>query len=110
MATALPPTVTSDASGVATPVPTFTPVPTETPDVFPTETVAQVQVAEQVYEGGRMMWVQPAEEIWVMIVDDDGAGQWLRFRDTFVEGEDVDSDPSLVPPNGELFVPERGFG
>ncbi|MEO1442560.1 MAG: hypothetical protein AAFV33_19315, partial [Chloroflexota bacterium] len=35
-------------------IPTGAPGPTTTPNLFPTETVAQVQVAEQVFENGRM--------------------------------------------------------
>lgn len=81
----------------------------DTPSVFPTETIAQIQVAEQVYERGRMVWLQPVSQIWVMIVDEEGRGRWLRYEDTFTEGEDPEIDESLNVPEG-LLQPERGFG
>jgi len=102
----LPPTVPPQPT---TPTPTVPPSPTATLNPFPTETVAQVQVAEQVFEHGRMFWVQPAAQIWVMVVDEEGSGRWLRYQDTFVEGEDMSTDPALAPPDG-LLQPERGFG
>jgi hypothetical protein len=103
-------------TATARPQPTSTPppvatlnLPTLTPDPFPTQTVAQVQVAEQVYENGRMMWIQPVSEIWVMVDDTGNGGAWLRYEDTFIEGEDLETDPSLTPPP-ERYQPERGFG
>jgi hypothetical protein len=103
--TAATATVTATPSATATP---STPDPTSTPDPFPTPTITQIQVAEQVFEGGRMFWLEPTQEIWVMIVTDEGQGDWQIFRDTFVEG-DPESDPDLEPPEG-LLQPERGFG
>ncbi|MEM6282410.1 MAG: hypothetical protein AAF787_09485 [Chloroflexota bacterium] len=89
-------------------IPTAVPGPSATADLFPTETVAQVQVAEQVFENGRMFWVQPVSQIWVMVIDEEGRGTWLRYEDTFVEG-DPETDPSITAPEG-LIQPERGFG
>jgi hypothetical protein len=89
--------------------PTQAPVATLTPDIFPTQTVAQIQVAEQVYENGRMMWVQPVGEIWVMVIEEDGVGQWIRYTDTFDEATDPETDPDIVAPEG-FIQPERGFG
>jgi hypothetical protein len=83
--------------------------PTAAPDPSPTLTVAQVQVAEQVYENGRMMWIQPVQQIWVMVGDSEKGGSWIRYQDTFVEGQDPATDPALEPPP-ERFQPERGFG
>jgi hypothetical protein len=101
------------ASPVVTVSPTsrFTPSPqpTVTPDIFPTQTVQQIQVAEQVFEGGRMFWVGPQQQIWVAIVDGQGRGRWMRYEDTFVEGQDPENDPELTAPEG-LIQPERGFG
>ncbi|MEL7234809.1 MAG: hypothetical protein AAGK74_09955, partial [Chloroflexota bacterium] len=90
-------------------IPTGAPGPTTTPNLFPTETVAQVQVAEQVFENGRMFWVQPVSQIWVMVLDEEGSGTWLRYEDTFEEGIDSETDPAIVAPEG-LIQPERGFG
>ncbi len=81
---------------------------TPTLDPFPTPTLSQIQVAEQVFEHGRMMWIQPREQIWVMVDDGTGKGQWSTFEDVFADGES-EFDASLVPPEG-MFQPERGFG
>jgi hypothetical protein len=82
--------------------------PTATPDTRPTATVGQIQVAEQVFEHGRMLWIQPRSQIWVMEDTGQGSGKWLIFDDTFADGE-PESDPSMVPPRG-MYQPERGFG
>ena len=98
----------------ATPVPglaTFTPLPvTETPAVLqPTPTVRQIQVAEQIFEGGRMFWLQPTRQIWVMVVSREGAGEWYVYEDFFEEG-DLEFDPNIVPPDEDFKQPIRGFG
>ncbi|MEL6151662.1 MAG: hypothetical protein AAFR56_18685 [Chloroflexota bacterium] len=79
------------------------------PAGFPPVTEAEVQVAEQVFEGGRMFWVQPVNQIWVMIVDDEGTGSWLVFEDNFDESVDLEEDPDIDPPEGQ-YEPVRGFG
>lgn len=88
----------------ATSTPRFTP----TPDPRPTMTRGEIQIAEQVFENGRMFWVQPTGQLWVMIVTGEGEGTWGVYEDTFVDGE-PETDPSIVPPDG-FFQPERGFG
>jgi len=77
-------------------------------DPFPTPTLSQIQVAEQVFEHGRLMWIQPRKQIWVMVDDGSGKGTWSVFEDTFQDGES-EFDPSLIPPQG-MYQPERGFG
>lgn len=94
--TSLPPTTSTTTLATATLNP------------FPTPTLSQIQVAEQVFENGRMMWIQPREQIWVMVDDGTGKGQWSTFDDVFEEGTS-EFDASLVPPTG-MFQPERGFG
>ncbi|MEM6528010.1 MAG: hypothetical protein AAF653_06925, partial [Chloroflexota bacterium] len=79
------------------------------PSGFPPVTEAEVQVAEQVFEGGRMFWVQPVNQIWVMVVDGEGSGRWLVFDDNFVDGVDLEEDPDVDPPEGQ-YEPVRGFG
>ncbi len=105
--TASPTTEQTQATATIPPVATLD-QPTSTPDPRPTQTVDQVQVAEQVYENGRMMWIQPVQEIWVMVDTTGNGGEWLRYEDTFEEGE-PEIDPSLTPP-AKRFQPERGFG
>jgi hypothetical protein len=85
-----------------TPSVAFTP----TIDPFPTPTITQIQVAEQVFEKGRMFWLEPASQIWVLAGEDEG--QWERYEDTFEEGE-PEMDPRLNPPEG-FEQPLRGFG
>jgi len=104
-------TVEVQAVSSNTPLPpttTLTPAPSATPNVFPTPVSTQIQVAEQVFERGRMLWIQPQSKIWVMLDDGSGAGLWMVYDDTFVEGE-AENDPALVPPEG-MFQPQRGFG
>ncbi len=122
--TATPPPTDASASSVATDttapqvptaVATITVVPaTETPsvtatiDVRPTATLGQIQVAEEVFEHGRMFWIQPQEQIWVMYDNGQGSGQWQVYENTYKDGEPA-SDPSIVPPDGK-YQPVRGFG
>ncbi|NWG17067.1 MAG: hypothetical protein HXY41_10565 [Chloroflexi bacterium] len=93
-----------------TETPTISPTlqPTSTTDPRPTPTTGQIQIAEQVFEHGRMLWIQPRQQIWVMQDLEQGEGRWLVFDDTFKEGE-MESDPAIVPPTG-FYQPERGFG
>jgi hypothetical protein len=106
------PTATRRATRTPRP-PTRTPLPaspTPIPDIFPTNTVAEVQIAEQVFEHGRMFWIRHSRQIWVMLAtgDDPSNGDWFCYNDTFEEGE-MEIDPDLIPPEG-LFQPRRGFG
>lgn len=84
--------------------------PTGLPALFPTTVVADVPVAEQVFEGGRMFWIRHNRQVWVMIAseDDPNRGDWFCYYDIFVEGEQ-ELDPNLIPPDG-LYQPRRGFG
>lgn len=111
------PVGTADLTGAATPTPTLTTVPddgapdlTATPDPRPTTVLTQIQVAEQVFEGGRMFWLQPTREIWVLINDPGTTtqGTWQIYEDTFIEGE-AEIDPELTPPVDGI-QPRRGFG
>jgi len=92
--------------------PTGTPAPTMTPTFFPTQTRAQLNIAQEDFEHGFMFWVQAKKTMWVLFYDTNpnnpNAGTWESYPDTFVDGEQ-ESDPSLVPPSGQ-FQPVRGFG
>ncbi|MDZ4764593.1 MAG: hypothetical protein SGI73_08570 [Chloroflexota bacterium] len=101
-ATPPPAAPTADGAGQA-------PASTELPPGFPTPVRAQVQVAEQLYEGGRMFWLQPTGQIWVLVITGEGRGTWSVYQDNYVDGTDVATDPAIVPPEGRL-QPERGFG
>ena len=105
---------TGAAQSLATPTQelvTSTPAPTPTTDPFPTPTVGQLQVAEQPFEKGRMFWIQPRAEIWVLMADDEKQthGTWAIYQDTFLDGE-AETDPSIIPPNDDEYQPARGFG
>lgn len=75
---------------------------------FPTPTNREIYVAEQVFQRGRMLWLEPTGQIWVLIETEPGVGLWQVYEDTFVEGQ-VEFDPAIVPPEG-LYQPVRGFG
>ncbi|MBC8171740.1 MAG: hypothetical protein H7X77_08705 [Anaerolineae bacterium] len=104
-------TATTDPAQ-ATSIPTLltSPEPTEPVTELATPTFSQIQVAEQTFENGRMFWLEPIDQIWVMIEGetDKRSGVWMVFEDNFEEG-DIEIDPKLVPPEG-LLQPERGFG
>lgn len=111
------PTATvAPATATSTPEPTTTateiaPETTEEIDpsaMKPTATFTQIQVAEQLFQNGRMFWLEPTNQIWVLAETDDGIGVWTVFEDLFEEG-DLEFDPDLVPPEG-LLQPIRGFG
>jgi hypothetical protein len=99
---------------VPTPEPTATPVPptpTPLPAMFPTPVSAQLDIAEEVFQHGRMFWIRENKQIWVMVnvpPDNTAGGDWYCYNDTFVEGE-PETDPNLVPPDG-MYQPRRGFG
>ncbi|MDX1995952.1 MAG: hypothetical protein SF029_26455 [bacterium] len=83
------------------------PVPTVNP--CPTPVQNQVIVAEQAFQTGRMFYLQPQDEIWVLLNDGDGdSGTWLIEEDTFEDGMPM-FDPNIQVPEG-LFQPESGFG
>jgi len=82
------------------------------------------QAAEQIFEHGRMIWLQeiPSENdgwgkaqgptIYVLynyyVNGESTGGQFQTFDDTWTSDEQ-ESDPSIVPPEG-LYQPIRGFG
>jgi hypothetical protein len=101
-------TTTPAAPATATPNATATITPTGTPDIFPTPVVGQIFVAEQLFERGRMYWLQPIQKIWVATTDSSDQQVWFVYEDTFVDGE-TEIDPKLTPPAG-FIQPVRGFG
>lgn len=105
--TAMPTTPSATPSAEPTST-SSTPSPTPTPDPRPTPVIGQIYVADQIFERGRMFWLQPAKQIWVLSNDSSGRAVWSVYPDSFVEGM-VESDPSLTPPAG-LVQPTRGFG
>lgn len=104
------PTVTEAPSALPQPTtpPATSSAPTAIPADFPTPYITQVQVAEQLFEHGRMYWVGRVRQIWVLVITGEGRGDWYVYEDNFVEGE-PETDPALVPPEGRI-QPERGFG
>jgi hypothetical protein len=105
--------VTTASPQIASPSP-ITPSPTPTAEITatldprPTATTGQIQIAEQVFEHGRMFWIQPRQQIWVILDEGQNSGKWLVYEDTFQEGE-PELDPSIIAPEG-MYQPERGFG
>ncbi|MDZ4769044.1 MAG: hypothetical protein SGJ24_07950 [Chloroflexota bacterium] len=102
-------TATLGATIVLTPAATaVVSAATALPPTFPTPVIAQITVAEQLFEGGRMFWIQPTGQIWLLMTTQEGTGEWSIYADDFVDGE-PDLDSTLVPPDGR-YQPERGFG
>ncbi len=104
------PVPSATAGPSVTPAPAQ-PTPTPQPAGFPTNTVSEVQLAEQVFEHGRMFWIRHTRQIWVMVnvpPDNEYGGDWFCYNDTFQEGE-PEIDQKLVPPEG-MYQPRRGFG
>jgi len=114
----------TQAISSATPPPSATAIATNSPIVatpttdtlnpsvasMPTPIVTQIIVAEQVFENGRMFYIQPQDEIWVMIYADEAgtSGQWRFYPNSWEDGM-TELDTSIAPPEGQ-FQPERGFG
>jgi hypothetical protein len=81
------------------------------------------KAAEQIFEGGRMIWLQHAEPVrlWDWGTDDKDvfiilalytSGVAWPQKQTFVDAwpsNEPDSDPNIEPPTGK-FQPIRGFG
>jgi hypothetical protein len=112
--TSTPGTPARATAGIRTPTEraTATPIPTPTPTLhpaFPTPEVGTVDVAEQVFENGRMFALLDRHEIWVAILTRPNSGEWLVFKDKFKEGKTPELNPTLTPPAG-LLQPVRGFG
>jgi hypothetical protein len=89
----------------------------------PDRPAQSTQAAEQVFEGGRMIWLEHAAPLrqwgWSAEGKDDfvilvfytqgySGPAWQMFVDAWREGE-PDSDPNIVPPQG-MYQPVRGFG
>jgi hypothetical protein len=113
------PTATRSAAASPTPPPTRTAAPpscTTEPDRFeavwqqeagrlgcPAAAATQLDLAEQAFEHGQMIWDSEARQIYVLVE----AGTWQVFDDTWQEGIDPIYDPSLPSPPRQ---PQRGFG
>jgi hypothetical protein len=96
-------------SATATLTTPLAPTITPTLDPFPTPTVNQIQVAEERFQNGRMFWLRPTDQIWVMMNGTDAnSGKWSIYNNSFIDGEQ-EFDPSIVAPQN-LFQPIRGFG
>lgn len=111
--------VTATPEGFATAAPVDTVEATSEPAITPTPqvtetpansniTVRQIYVAEQPFQRGRMFWLEPIGQIWVIVETSPGFGYWQVFEDVFKEG-DAELDPAIVAPTG-LSQPIRGFG
>lgn len=106
-----------DATATPESTPQITPTPTPgaqaaeaTPEIVPTPLSEPIIVAEQVFENGRMFYLQPIDEVWVMIntTPDGDQGTWTIYEDTWEEGM-PEFDPNIQPPDG-FVQPIRGFG
>ena len=69
----------------------------------PEQPAEQLLLAEQPFERGRMIWDSSNLQIYVLL----DPGTWQVYDDTFEEGVDPETDPTLPPPPQQ---PKRGFG
>lgn len=63
---------------------------------------------EQLMEGGRMVYVEATDEVYVLFADGRSPA-WTSFQNRYVEGETPDQDESFVPPP-ERYQPTRILG
>jgi len=77
------------------------------PDACPANSPQVSMQAEQIFEHGRMIWVETLDRVYV-IFEDGRSPVWAQYPDNFEEG-DPDRDDSLTAPPG-LLQPIRGFG
>ena len=63
--------------------------------------------AQQPFENGFMIWLQPSKTI-IVFFNDYGGRSYRTYNDTFMDGE-LETDPNINPPGG-LVQPKRGFG
>ncbi len=84
--------------------------PTPRPPGYPDDITAQLQIVEQEFEHGRMIWLRHNRQIWVLEWDISGipGGNWYCYNDTFQDGE-PETDPAIEAPDG-MSQPRRGFG
>jgi hypothetical protein len=87
----------------------LTPSATPTPDPFPTPVTGQIFIAEQLFQRGRMFWLRPINQIWVLTEDDDDNKSWQVYEDTWEEGM-PESVTDFAPTEPGLLQPVRGFG
>lgn len=99
--------VTEDPEAELTPE--VTPEVEATPNPIPTPERLEIFIAEQAFQNGRMFWLRPIDQIWVIGQNEQGSRVWQIFEDNFEDG-DLESDPDLLPPVSGLYQPVRGFG
>ena len=93
-----------------TPLPvTVTPAASPSPEPFPSPQAGRFVVAQQQFQNGAMLWLQPIDQIWVLSIDDEGKQIWEIYEDNFEEGM-PEFDPEIQSPRSGLYQPVRGFG
>jgi hypothetical protein len=118
-ANTVPATAAMDITPLGSPVPaTNVAAPTTapagasaTPNSYPTETRAQLYIAQQDFEHGYMFWISTKKAVWVLIKskENPNVGTWKSYPDNWIEGTDPEIDASLTP-GPEQYQPRRGFG
>jgi hypothetical protein len=80
--------------------------------VCPASEATYPQAVEQVFEGGRMLWLQSDNQIYVLYGDGDLAKWWESPLDIFENSwsaDEPESDSTLTPPPG-FYQPLRELG
>ncbi len=78
------------------------------PEACPAGPEASDEQIEQVFEGGRMIYLAAEDRVYVLFADGlDPA--WTSFENRYVGGESVEEDANFVPPPGR-YQPVRILG
>ncbi|NPV67729.1 MAG: hypothetical protein HPY64_11335 [Anaerolineae bacterium] len=82
----------------------FAPEPVECPDAA----VVESTHIEQMFEGGRMIYVEAEDQVYVLF-SDGRTPAWTAFQNRYVGGQTPDEDTNFVPPPGR-YQPVRILG
>jgi len=82
----------------------FAPEPVECPDAA----VVESTHIEQPFEGGRMIYVEAEDQVYVLF-SDGRSPAWTAFQNRYVGGQTPDEDANFVPPPGR-YQPVRILG
>ncbi len=78
------------------------------PDVCPAGPSETTISTEQLFQHGRMIWLEATGLIYALYADGNMPA-WETFRDEYVPGQTPEQDEGIIPPPG-MFQPVRGFG
>ncbi len=78
------------------------------PDSCPLDAVVESTHIEQLFEGGRMIYVAAEDQVYVLFADGQTPA-WTSFQNRYVGGQTPDEDTNFVPPP-DRYQPIRILG